>query len=87
MLRCILKLNRSVLDEFPLMVDIWEEMFGIDIEGSPQLGLVDISDVNLLFRHSLNIGLYSKTYGKLIKKAYKCISNKLIYRYIILVYK
>lgn len=31
-------------DEFPLMVDIWEEMFGIDIEGSPQLGLVDISD-------------------------------------------
>lgn len=31
-------------DEFPLMVDIWEEIFGIDIEDSPQLGLVDISD-------------------------------------------
>uniref|UniRef100_A0A915A494 Calsequestrin n=1 Tax=Parascaris univalens TaxID=6257 RepID=A0A915A494_PARUN len=31
-------------DEFPLMVDIWEEMFGIDIEEGPQLGLVDISD-------------------------------------------
>uniref|UniRef100_A0A0R3S228 Calsequestrin n=1 Tax=Elaeophora elaphi TaxID=1147741 RepID=A0A0R3S228_9BILA len=31
-------------DEFPLMVDIWEEMFGIDIEGGPQLGLVDISE-------------------------------------------
>ncbi|KAI1732406.1 calsequestrin domain-containing protein [Ditylenchus destructor] len=31
-------------DEFPLMVDVWEEMFGIDIEEGPQLGLVDISD-------------------------------------------
>uniref|UniRef100_A0A914KHR3 Calsequestrin n=1 Tax=Meloidogyne incognita TaxID=6306 RepID=A0A914KHR3_MELIC len=31
-------------DEFPLMVDVWEEMFGIDIEESPQLGLVDISE-------------------------------------------
>jgi len=31
-------------DEFPLMVDVWEEMFGIDIEGSPQIGLVDISE-------------------------------------------
>ncbi|VDK30361.1 unnamed protein product [Gongylonema pulchrum] len=33
-------------DEFPLMVDIWEDMFGIDIEGGPQIGLVDISDVS-----------------------------------------
>lgn len=39
------------------MVDVWEEMFGIDIEGSPQLGLVDISDVYLLFPHFLLIGL------------------------------
>ncbi|VDN57849.1 unnamed protein product [Dracunculus medinensis] len=31
-------------DEFPLMVDIWEDMFGIDIEEGPQLGLVDISE-------------------------------------------
>ncbi|KAK0396296.1 hypothetical protein QR680_001660 [Steinernema hermaphroditum] len=31
-------------DEFPLMVDVWEEMFGIDIEEGPQLGLVDISE-------------------------------------------
>uniref|UniRef100_A0AC34QT33 Calsequestrin n=1 Tax=Panagrolaimus sp. JU765 TaxID=591449 RepID=A0AC34QT33_9BILA len=31
-------------DEFPLMVDVWEEMFGIDIEEGPQIGLVDISD-------------------------------------------
>ncbi|VDM97427.1 unnamed protein product [Thelazia callipaeda] len=31
-------------DEFPLMVDVWEGMFGIDIEAGPQLGLVDISD-------------------------------------------
>ncbi|VDO27321.1 unnamed protein product [Brugia timori] len=36
--------SRSVADEFPLMVDIWEEMFGIDIEGGPQLGLIDISE-------------------------------------------
>lgn len=28
-------------DEFPLMVDIWEKMFGIEIEEGPQLGLVD----------------------------------------------
>jgi hypothetical protein len=33
-----------VADEFPLMVDVWEEMFGIDIEESPQIGLVDISE-------------------------------------------
>lgn len=26
------------------MVDVWEEMFGIDIEESPQLGHVDISE-------------------------------------------
>lgn len=31
-------------DEFPLMVDVWEEMFGIDIEEGPQIGLVDIAD-------------------------------------------
>jgi len=31
-------------DEFPLMVDVWEDMFGIDIEEGPQLGLADISD-------------------------------------------
>jgi len=31
-------------DEFPLMVDVWEEMFGIDIEEGPQFGLVDISE-------------------------------------------
>ncbi|CAI4232604.1 unnamed protein product [Auanema sp. JU1783] len=31
-------------DEFPLMVDVWEDMFGIDIEESPQIGLVDISE-------------------------------------------
>uniref|UniRef100_A0A8R1TU13 Calsequestrin n=1 Tax=Onchocerca volvulus TaxID=6282 RepID=A0A8R1TU13_ONCVO len=39
-----LKISLIDPDEFPLMVDIWEEMFGIDIEGGPQLGLVDISD-------------------------------------------
>ncbi|MCP9266150.1 Calsequestrin [Dirofilaria immitis] len=39
-----LKISLIDPDEFPLMVDIWEEMFGIDIEGNPQLGLVDISD-------------------------------------------
>ena len=27
------------------MVDVWEEMFGIDIEEGPQIGLVDISEV------------------------------------------
>lgn len=26
------------------MVDVWEDMFGIDIEEGPQLGLVDISE-------------------------------------------
>uniref|UniRef100_A0A1I7X983 Maelstrom domain-containing protein n=1 Tax=Heterorhabditis bacteriophora TaxID=37862 RepID=A0A1I7X983_HETBA len=26
------------------MVDVWEEMFGIDIEEGPQIGLVDISE-------------------------------------------
>uniref|UniRef100_A0A0N5B4X2 Calsequestrin n=1 Tax=Strongyloides papillosus TaxID=174720 RepID=A0A0N5B4X2_STREA len=31
-------------DEFPLMVDVWEEMFGIDIEEGPQIGLVDVSE-------------------------------------------
>jgi hypothetical protein len=37
------------LDEFPLMVDVWEEMFGIDIEESPQIGLVDLSEVREYF--------------------------------------
>lgn len=32
-------------DEFPLMVDVWEDMFGIDIEEGPQIGLIDISEV------------------------------------------
>uniref|UniRef100_A0A915PR97 Calsequestrin n=1 Tax=Setaria digitata TaxID=48799 RepID=A0A915PR97_9BILA len=45
-----LKISLIDPDEFPLMVDIWEEMFGIDIEGSPQLGLVDISDVYSSFQ-------------------------------------
>ncbi|CAI2358260.1 unnamed protein product [Caenorhabditis sp. 36 PRJEB53466] len=31
-------------DEFPLMVDVWEDMFGIDIEEGPQIGLIDISE-------------------------------------------
>ncbi|KRY41047.1 Calsequestrin-1 [Trichinella spiralis] len=31
-------------DEFPLMIDEWESIFGIEIENDPQLGLVDISD-------------------------------------------
>lgn len=26
------------------MVDVWEDMFGIDIEEGPQIGLVDISE-------------------------------------------
>ena len=37
--------NKFFLDEFPLMVDVWEDMFGIDIEEGPQLGLIDISEV------------------------------------------
>lgn len=35
-------------DEFPLMVDVWEDMFGIDIEEGPQIGLIDISEVVFL---------------------------------------
>lgn len=31
-------------DEHPLMLDVWEETFGIDIENGPQIGLVDISE-------------------------------------------
>jgi hypothetical protein len=31
-------------DEFPLMVDVWEDMFGIDIEEGPQIGLADVSE-------------------------------------------
>lgn len=30
--------------EFPLMIDVWENMFGIEIEEEPQIGLVDISE-------------------------------------------
>ena len=37
-------------DEHPLMLDLWEDMFGIDIEHGPQIGLVDISDVCFIFR-------------------------------------
>lgn len=33
-------------DEHPLMLDIWEDMFGIDIEHGPQIGLVDISEAS-----------------------------------------
>lgn len=36
-------------DEFPLMVDVWEGMFGIDIEEGPQIGLVDISEKDSLW--------------------------------------
>ncbi|CAD5214950.1 unnamed protein product [Bursaphelenchus okinawaensis] len=36
-------------DEFPLMVDVWEGMFGIDIEEGPQIGLVDIADKDSLW--------------------------------------
>jgi len=36
-------------DEFPLMVDVWEGMFGIDIEEGPQIGLVDIADRDSLW--------------------------------------
>uniref|UniRef100_A0A0M3JTQ7 Calsequestrin n=1 Tax=Anisakis simplex TaxID=6269 RepID=A0A0M3JTQ7_ANISI len=42
-------------DEFPLMVDVWEEMFGIDIEEGPQLGLVDISDAICLICYSRHV--------------------------------
>lgn len=35
-------------DEFPLMVDAWEKMFGIEIEEGPMIGLVDISEVSHL---------------------------------------
>jgi len=36
-------------DEFPLMVDVWEGMFGIEIEDGPQIGLVDIADKDSLW--------------------------------------
>jgi hypothetical protein len=36
-------------DEFPLMVDTWEEMFDIDIEAGPVIGLVDISEKDSLW--------------------------------------
>jgi hypothetical protein len=40
------KLEIVVIDptEFPLMVDTWEEMFGVEIEGGPIIGYVDISE-------------------------------------------
>ncbi len=41
-----------ISDEFPLMVDVWEEMFGIEIEEGPQIGLVDLSEVH--FKYSRN---------------------------------
>lgn len=31
-------------DEHPLMVDVWEDMFDIEIEEEPVLGLIDIAD-------------------------------------------
>lgn len=31
------------------MVDVWEGMFGIDIEEGPQIGLVDIADKDSLW--------------------------------------
>jgi len=31
-------------DEFPLMIDEWESMFGVEIEAGPVIGLVDISE-------------------------------------------
>lgn len=34
--------------EFPLMIDVWENMFGIEIEEEPQIGLVDISEVLII---------------------------------------
>jgi hypothetical protein len=36
-------------DEHPLMLDVWEDMFGIDIEHGPQIGLVDLSEVCVSF--------------------------------------
>jgi hypothetical protein len=36
-------------DEHPLMLDIWEDMWGIDIENGPQLGLVDLSEEDSLW--------------------------------------
>lgn len=32
-------------DEFPMMIDEWESMFGVEIEAGPVIGLVDISEV------------------------------------------
>lgn len=31
-------------DEFPMMIDEWESMFGVEIEAGPVIGLVDISE-------------------------------------------
>jgi hypothetical protein len=36
-------------DEWPLMVDYWEELFDIEIEEGPQIGLVDISEKDGIF--------------------------------------
>ncbi|VDM85863.1 unnamed protein product [Strongylus vulgaris] len=59
-------------DEFPLMVDVWEDMFGIDIEEGPQIGLVDISDVSYLLLRSLLCQCVSTGGRKFVAK----LSNK-----------
>lgn len=41
-------------DEFPLMVDSWESMFGVEIEHEPVIGLVDISDVSAISARAKN---------------------------------
>lgn len=35
-------------DEHPLMLNVWEDMFGIDIEEGPQIGLVDLDEVRVI---------------------------------------
>ncbi|KFD52973.1 hypothetical protein M513_06089 [Trichuris suis] len=46
-------------DEFPLMIDEWETIFGIEIEKDPQLGLVDITDVKS--QHLVNfLSIYNR---------------------------
>lgn len=46
-------------DEFPLMIDEWESMFGVDIEGGPVIGLVDISEVLYGTRRTVSTHYYS----------------------------
>lgn len=38
------------------MVDVWEGMFGIDIEEGPQIGLVDISEKDSLWFDMSQVG-------------------------------